>query len=77
MIRSPLARALSLASSPTRYGTLVGVQQTQIRSTATTPAKLPEKIEVFVDDQSVMVDPGTTVLQVNIILYFLFFNNTL
>lgn len=24
----------------------------------------PEKIEVFVDDQPVLVDPGTTVLQV-------------
>lgn len=33
-------------------------------STAATPAKAPEKIEVFVDDQSVMVEPGTTVLQV-------------
>lgn len=33
-------------------------------SAAATPAKAPEKIEVFVDDQSVMVEPGTTVLQV-------------
>lgn len=24
----------------------------------------PEKIEVFIDDQPVLVDPGTTVLQV-------------
>ena len=24
----------------------------------------PEKVEVFVDDQRVLVDPGTTVLQV-------------
>lgn len=24
----------------------------------------PEKIEVFVDDQKVLVDPGTTILQV-------------
>jgi NADH dehydrogenase (ubiquinone) Fe-S protein 1 len=29
------------------------------------PAKAPEKIEVFIDDQPVMVLPGTTVLQVN------------
>lgn len=36
-----------------------------VRTTATTPAKAPEKIEVFVDDQSVLVEPGTTVLQVN------------
>jgi NADH dehydrogenase (ubiquinone) Fe-S protein 1 len=27
------------------------------------PAKAPEKIEVFIDDQPVMVAPGTTVLQ--------------
>lgn len=33
-------------------------------SSAPTPAKAPEKIEVFVDDQSVFVEPGTTVLQV-------------
>lgn len=32
-----------------------------IRGTAT---KAPEKIEVFIDDKPVMVDPGTTVLQV-------------
>lgn len=25
---------------------------------------MPEKIEVFVDDQKLLVDPGTTVLQV-------------
>lgn len=34
-------------------------------SSAATPAKAPEKIEVFVDDQSVFVEPGTTVLQVS------------
>lgn len=34
-------------------------------SSAATPAKAPEKIEVFVDDQSVLVEPGTTVLQVS------------
>ncbi|XP_031623956.1 NADH-ubiquinone oxidoreductase 75 kDa subunit, mitochondrial [Contarinia nasturtii] len=32
-------------------------------SSTATPAKAPEKIEVFVDDQSVFVEPGTTVLQ--------------
>ena len=26
---------------------------------------VPEKIEVFVDDQKVLVDPGTTILQVS------------
>lgn len=34
-------------------------------SSTATPAKAPEKIEVFVDDQSVFVEPGTTVLQVS------------
>lgn len=33
-------------------------------NSSATPAKAPEKIEVFVDDQSVFVEPGTTVLQV-------------
>lgn len=32
---------------------------------SSTPVKAPEKIEVFVDDKSVMVEPGTTVLQVS------------
>lgn len=32
-----------------------------VRGTAT---KAPEKIEVFIDDKPVLVDPGTTVLQV-------------
>ena len=27
--------------------------------------KSPEKVEVFVNDKKVLVDPGTTVLQVN------------
>jgi hypothetical protein len=29
-----------------------------------TTTKAPEKVEVFIDDKSVLVDPGTTVLQV-------------
>jgi hypothetical protein len=32
-----------------------------------TTTKAPEKIEVFIDDKSVLVDPGTTVLQVGFI----------
>jgi NADH dehydrogenase (ubiquinone) Fe-S protein 1 len=36
------------------------------RSTAT---KAPEKIEVFIDDKRVLVDPGTTVLQVGSVLF--------
>ena len=31
----------------------------------------PELIEVFVDDKPVMVDPGCTVLQVNVVHHFL------
>uniref|UniRef100_A0AAF5CQ86 NADH-ubiquinone oxidoreductase 75 kDa subunit, mitochondrial n=1 Tax=Strongyloides stercoralis TaxID=6248 RepID=A0AAF5CQ86_STRER len=32
-------------------------------SQSTTPAKAPEKIEVFINDKPVMVDPGMTILQ--------------
>ncbi|KFB51839.1 AGAP001653-PA-like protein [Anopheles sinensis] len=45
----------------TRAATIVG--RHPVRALATTPAELPEKIEVFVDDQRVLVSPGTTVLQ--------------
>lgn len=59
MLRAPLTRAIALAT-PSRAAPLVA-----IRSSSNAPAKAPEKIEVFVDDQPVMVLPGTTVLQVN------------
>lgn len=53
MLRAPLSKALPNAvkavCSPKRG--------------STTLAKAPEKIEVFIDDKSVMVEPGTTVLQ--------------
>lgn len=61
MLRVPLTRAISLAHSSSRTGVLV--TSTRLQSNA--PAKAPEKIEVFIDDQPVMVAPGTTVLQVN------------
>ncbi|CAO1379971.1 unnamed protein product [Diamesa serratosioi] len=57
MLRAPLTRAIALAT-PSRAAPLVA-----IRSSSNAPAKAPEKIEVFVDDQPVMVLPGTTVLQ--------------
>lgn len=57
MLRAPLTRALVV-------GVRCPATQTAVRTTATTPAKAPEKIEVFVDDVPVMVEPGTTVLQV-------------
>lgn len=59
MLRTPLTRTLSLGA-PSRVFAVV-----RTSASAATPAKIPEKIEVFVDDQSVFVDPGTTVLQVN------------
>lgn len=62
MFRTSLAKALVTSS---RNGSRIIIN---VRATATTPAKAPEKIEVFVDDQSVWVEPGTTVLQVILIL---------
>lgn len=50
MLRVPVHRALPC----------VRVVFSSVRGTAT---KAPEKIEVFIDDKKVMVDPGTTVLQ--------------
>uniref|UniRef100_A0A8D2AT52 2Fe-2S ferredoxin-type domain-containing protein n=1 Tax=Sciurus vulgaris TaxID=55149 RepID=A0A8D2AT52_SCIVU len=51
MLRIPVRRALvGLSKSPKGY----------VRTTATAASNL---IEVFVDGQSVMVEPGTTVLQ--------------
>lgn len=57
MFRVTLAKAIS--------GTNRCLYLTARTSSTATPAKAPEKIEVFVDDKSVMVDPGTTVLQVS------------
>lgn len=56
MLRVPIHRALI------RAGT---TRTTAIRSTGTVPAKAPEKIEIFIDDKPVLVDPGTTILQVS------------
>jgi NADH dehydrogenase (ubiquinone) Fe-S protein 1 len=63
MFRAPLTRACLLAQSQKRAGLLF---TTTSRTQSNAPAKAPEKIEVFIDDQPVMVLPGTTVLQVNI-----------
>ncbi|XP_071803111.1 NADH-ubiquinone oxidoreductase 75 kDa subunit, mitochondrial-like [Asterias amurensis] len=53
MLRAPLSRALLVTRqlAPSLTGN-------RLNSTAA-----PEKVEVFVDDKSVLVDPGTTVLQ--------------
>lgn len=61
MFRAPLARALSLGTSTRASNVAVRTSA----SAASPPATAPQKIEVFVDDVSVMVAPGTTVLQVN------------
>uniref|UniRef100_A0A0K8TL41 NADH-ubiquinone oxidoreductase 75 kDa subunit, mitochondrial n=1 Tax=Tabanus bromius TaxID=304241 RepID=A0A0K8TL41_TABBR len=59
MFRAPLTKALGLGS-PEK---LSKIALRASASAATTPAKAPEKIEVFVDDIPVLVEPGTTVLQ--------------
>lgn len=70
MLRASLLKVLA---KPTRACTTY----LEVRNNATiaNPVKAPEKIEVFVDDQPVLVDPGTTVLQVffNCILVALVF----
>ncbi|XP_039959357.1 NADH-ubiquinone oxidoreductase 75 kDa subunit, mitochondrial [Bactrocera neohumeralis] len=62
MFRAPLTKVIQgRFGSPTH-----GITSKAIRSSAAlsqAPAKAPEKIEVFVDDVSVKVLPGTTVLQ--------------
>lgn len=50
MLRLPLLRSIP--------------QVTRALGASTYATGAPEKIEVFVDDQPVLVDPGTTVLQV-------------
>jgi len=56
MLRFPLHRVLNPQS--TRVVTV---------SNRSTTTKAPEKVEVFIDDKRVLVDPGTTVLQVGFI----------
>lgn len=50
MLRLPLLRSIP--------------QVTRVLTARSNSTGAPEKIEVFVDDQKVLVDPGTTVLQV-------------
>lgn len=64
MFRVPLAKAISLGS-PKR---VANIAVRASASAASTPAKAPERIEVFVDDIPVQVLPGTTVLQVRLLL---------
>lgn len=67
MIRAPLVKALGALGSPTHQIASRAVRTSAV--VAQTPAKAPEKIEVFVDDIPVKVLPGTTVLQVSQHLY--------
>uniref|UniRef100_A0A1B0AHV7 NADH-ubiquinone oxidoreductase 75 kDa subunit, mitochondrial n=1 Tax=Glossina pallidipes TaxID=7398 RepID=A0A1B0AHV7_GLOPL len=61
MIRAPLVKALGTLGSPTHKIASQAVRTSAVA--AQTPAKAPEKFEVFVDDIPVKVAPGTTVLQ--------------
>lgn len=56
MLRSTLAKALNGAKLSPKHLALTARGAGDV-------AKKPEKIEVFVDDKPVWVDPGTTVLQ--------------
>ncbi|XP_065338724.1 NADH-ubiquinone oxidoreductase 75 kDa subunit, mitochondrial [Cloeon dipterum] len=53
MLRVPLLRALNSASSA----------RCLLQASRASGTQAPEKVEVFIDDKSVLVDPGTTVLQ--------------
>lgn len=53
-----MCRLLQHGSTGGRAGLWVGAARAQ--------SSAPEKIEVFIDDQPVMVAPGTTVLQVGL-----------
>lgn len=68
MFRVLLSRELA---SKLRFAPVIR-NKSAAASAAPPLAKAPEKIEVFVDDIPVMVEPGTTVLQVYIKLNILF-----
>lgn len=61
MLRSPLHRICALKVKPWNHQLNAKVLKSS--SAAAVPSKAPEKIEVFIDDIPVLVDPGTTVLQ--------------
>ena len=54
MFRLPLTRALTGATK---------LSPKPLAASARCASDAPQKIEVFIDDQPVMVEPGTTVLQ--------------
>lgn len=56
MLRSTVSKVLNGSKLSPKYITFTCRSNSDV-------AKKPEKVEVFIDDQSVLVDPGTTVLQ--------------
>lgn len=70
MIRAPLTKALSLGANTSPIHKIAAAAFRTTAVAAQTPAKAPEKIEVFVDDIPVHVEPGTTILQVSYQLVF-------
>lgn len=66
MIRAPFTKALSLGANTAPIHKIAAAAFRTTAIAAQTPAaKAPEKIEVFVDDIPVHVEPGTTILQVS------------
>lgn len=65
MIRAPLTKALCLGANTSPIQKIAAAAFRTTAVAAQTPAKAPEKIEVFVDDIPVHVEPGTTILQVS------------
>uniref|UniRef100_A0A6M2DT30 NADH-ubiquinone oxidoreductase 75 kDa subunit, mitochondrial n=1 Tax=Xenopsylla cheopis TaxID=163159 RepID=A0A6M2DT30_XENCH len=59
MLRAPVIKALALGA-PAKGASMAAPRNL---SAAPVPAKVTQKIEVFIDDKPVMVEPGTTVLQ--------------
>lgn len=58
MLRQPLSKALSLPSLTSRVAPLAARKY----------AQAPEKVEVFIDDKPIHVEPGSTILQVSVAL---------
>lgn len=67
MLRQPLSKALSLPSLTSRVAPLAARKY----------AQAPEKVEVFVDDKPIHVEPGSTILQVNVTIITFLVSNSL
>lgn len=62
MIRFPISQGLKGSLRPIVQSTM-GLRSTAVQQQQQKQQQQPEKIEVFIDDQPVLVEPGTTVLQ--------------